>query len=637
MKSTPLILACAAWLSACGDTQQPLVCEPHAAGAPAFTDATAEWGLTSVVGNRLVSADLDGDGWPDLLVAAVSSNRREVIGSPPKLVWALMNRPRPDGGGRTFVDATVDSGLWRTRDGATGLLRSAQVHVTADVDNDGDLDVFSGTYVDPSKPDTDPGDRSEILLNDGTGHFTLAPASAVSPAADELWPTTSAAFTDVDRDGRVDLFVGFWYELYGATYNGLQAQLYRGRGDGGFDNATAGSGLETTWDGFEEGTNHRPAYGVTACDLDDDGAPELIVTAYGRQSNLLYRNTGAGGFVEEGSASGGAADANVDYSDNQFFLCACQGGLSDPKCVGAPMPQLVCPSPPGANWNPRTDAKPWRNNGNGFSTWCGDLDGDGKPDLYTASIHHWWAGQSSDSSELVRNISTPGALRFERPGNAATGLVFPHPTRDWNEGALMAVGADLDGDGLEDLVVAASDYPDQYGLVFHQKPDHTFEEVGASWGLHHFCLSGITVADFDRDGDLDVVVGSSTARDCAKVWKTNEVRFYENRGERPRGWLGVRLVGDGVTANRAAIGAKVTVRAKGATQVKEVSGGYGHFGQQNDAGVLMFGVGDCARVEEITVRWPDAAGTTQTFRDVSTGAFIELRQGEKAARPLALR
>lgn len=191
-------------------------------------------------------------------------------------------------------------------------------------------------------------------------------------------------------------------------------------------------------------------------------------------------------------------------------------------------------------------------------------------------------------------MSSTGALRFERPGNAATGLALPHPSRDWNEGALMATGADLDGDGLE---------------------------VGAAWGMRHPCMSGITVADFDRDGDLDVVVGSGTARDCARVWKANEVRLYENRGARAAGWLGLRLVGDGVGANRAAIGAKVTVRARGAAQVKELSGGYGHFGQQNDAGV----------------HWPDAAGTTQTFRDVATGAFVELRQGEAKPRPVVFR
>src|SRR5207253_203737 len=147
--------------------------------------------------------------------------------------------------------------------------RAAHLAVAGDVDNDGDLDLFSGTYVDPTKPrSTDPGDRSEILLNDGRGHFTLAPISDPHPAVAERLATTSAAFSDVDRDGFLDLFVGFWYEAYGKSDLGVQAQLYRGAGDGTFQTATDTVGLSTDDNGFDRGTNHRPAYGVTACDVD---------------------------------------------------------------------------------------------------------------------------------------------------------------------------------------------------------------------------------------------------------------------------------------------------------------------------------------------------------------------------------
>lgn len=45
----------------------------------------------------------------------------------------------------------------------------------------------------------------------------------------------------------------------------------------------------------------------------------------------------------------------------------------------------------------------------------------------------------------------------------------------------MVSGGDLDNDGREDFIIAASDYANQFGLVFHQKPDGTFEEVGAAW------------------------------------------------------------------------------------------------------------------------------------------------------------
>ena len=629
-------------------------CDVHAGGGTTFVDSTAAWGLSSVVGNRIVAADLDGDGYPDLIVHAIGSNNRETIGTPPKLVWVLMNRPNP-AGGRQFVDATVDSGLFQIRGGSTTQLRSAHLASVGDVDNDGDLDVFSGTYVDPTNPTTDTGDRSEVMINDGTGHFTLAPISDPHPAATDLWTTTGATMTDVDRDGKLDLFVGFWYQYYGQTYQGFQAQLYSGHGDGTFTTSTGPAGLTTQNSGYAQDANSKPSYGVTSCDLNGDGSPELMVAAYGRQWNMLYQNDGSGKFSEIGRASGYASDSDVDYmhrlsadvGPNQFFLCYCTVHTTEPDCQGVEAPATQCPSPADSYWAHGIDDQPWRNGGNNFSTFCGDVDGDGKLDLYNAGIHHWHIGQSGDSSELLLNTSPgDGSISFNRPGNATTGMVWPHPTSDWNEGGLMVAGGDLDNDGREDLVVAASDYPNQFGLVFHQKPDGTFEEVGQAWGMHHACMSGLAIADFDRDGDLDVVVGSGTARDCSKIWTKNEVHLYENKGASiqspppsggaaPNKWLELRLVGDGQTANKSAFGARVTVHAGGVDIVRELDGSYGHMSMQNDT-VLSFGLGACSTVDSVTVRWPDQALTTQTFTGLDSNKLYELRMGDAAPHPIAL-
>lgn len=599
-----------------------------------FADATDDWGLgktgLSLTGNRLTVADLDADGYPDLVVHAVTSNASQQKVLPDGGVhWVrqLMNRPSPDGTHRVFVDAT-DNGLFEVRGGSTTRYRSAQLMVFGDVDNDGDLDAYSGTYVDPTKPMTDPGDRSQILINDGTGHFTLAPETAATPTADQRMPTSSATFTDVDRDGKIDLFVGHWYAAYGQSSIGVQARLFQGLGTGEFYENTAPAGLQTTNTGYAAFTNHRPAYGVTACDLDDDGAPELMVSAYGRQPNLLYRNDGAGHFADQSRESHFSGDDNLDFTDNENFRCWCMGNPANAACANVTSPSIQCPNPPTSGWGQGVDDQPWRNNGNTFTTWCGDIDGDGKNDLYNAEIHHWWAGQSSDSSELMRNVGTgPGAVRLQRPGNAVTGLQFPHLSTDWNEGGLMAAGGDLDNDGKLDLVVGTSDYPDQFGLIFAQKPDGTFEEKSLAWNLRHECMSGLAVADFDRDGDLDVIAGASTARDCRNRWSTNEVHLYENRVGQTN-WLLLHLEANGTTANRAAIGAKITVKANGQTQTREVTGGYGHFGMQNDL-TIHFGLGGCAGADEVTVRWPDAQGTTQTFVRVPANAFLRLKQGEE--------
>src|SRR5439155_9480695 len=272
--------------------------------------------------------------YPDLVLEAVDWNlfpARPSTGA----VSVRMNRPRPDGSGRMFVDETDVSGLFVPREGSG--LRAAEFHIAADVDNDGDLDLFSGKYVSPD-PMQDTTDRSEIFLNDGAGHFAMAPISDPHPSNVTNWTLTTATFTDVDRDGNIDLFTAFWYVNYannvGAPW-GLQAQLYRGNGDGTFTTATRDAGLETYSGSVKSGKNHRPAYGVQACDLDGDGAPELMIAAYGRQWNLLYQNDGAGSFAEIGRASGYAGDGIVGYGDNQFYRCYCAAHASDAYCAGA--------------------------------------------------------------------------------------------------------------------------------------------------------------------------------------------------------------------------------------------------------------------------------------------------------------
>jgi hypothetical protein len=604
-----------------GEAPVAVACDVHATKAPAtFTDKSEAWGLTAagVVGNRIVSGDLNGDGYPDLIIHAIGSNNREVIGSETHLIYVLMNEPA-EGGGRKFVDRTKESGYAAAADSTTEY-RSAQLAALGDVDNDGDLDAFSGVYTnrDLEKDPPSPADldRSQVMLNDGAGHFTPAPPSDVQPT--KATPTTGASFVDVDRNGVLDLFVG----VFGNPGPSPQ-QLLLGAKDGTFYSVSTDAGVTTS-------ASRRYAYGVTTCDLDADGAPELLVSSYARGPNVLYKSDAPLHYANIGEEAGFAFDENMTYSDNEFFKCYCTVHAADAECQGVAAPLVQCPDPADGYWNPPSDYLPPRLGGNTFTTVCSDVTGDGKLDLYNAEIAHWWAGQSSDKSTLLVNDTAASGVHFNRPDREASGIAWEHPTVDWNEGGIVAAAADLDNDGREDILVGASDYPDQYSLFFHQKADGTFEEIGEAQGLHHPCTSGLTLADFDRDGDLDVVVGSGTARDCGKIWDKNEVHIYENSASQGGHYLAIKLSGDGVTANRSGIGARVVVDANGVRLTKELGGGYGHMALQNDT-VLFYGLGGCAIAHAVEVTWPDAARTVQRFENVVADRLIELRQGEPSA------
>jgi hypothetical protein len=614
-----------------GPPPPPEMCATGGTPALQFRDATEDYdvhaGGLDVLANRVSVGDLDGDGYPDVIVHRVgSANPADFTAA--RRDWpyrVLMNRER--GLLRSFEDATRESNYGALREPTADAGRAAHFAVYADFDDDGDLDVLSGTYSDPTRRDLDPGHRTELLLNDGNGVLALAPFSpalAGSESGARLVPTTSAALLDHDRDGLVDVFFGNWYANYGGSLAGVQDTLARNLGAGAFEDITDLVGLTATGD-IDTHSAAAPTYGVTACDVDADGDEDLLVSAYGRRFNQLYLRT-ADGYVEAGEASGFDGDDNEDYTDSEFYKCYCQ---TTGMCT-AGAPRIACD---GLYWNAGVDDQPFRLNGNTFTTACGDVDADGDMDLYSAEIHHWHIGESSDSPELLVNSgpNADGVPVFTRPGNAATGLTVPRVGTSWNEGGISSGMGDLDNDGRMDILLGTSDYPDQALWIYRQLPDGTFQQVAADVGVDHACAPGFSLADLDRDGDLDLLVASGTARDCATAWPDGPpLRIYENVNAQSANHTQIHLEGAGAVgggANRSAIGALVRVTAGGRTQTQEVQGGFGHFGLQFDAD-LTFGLGDTCQIESIEVRWPDAAGTTERFENVRANYRIVLRQGE---------
>lgn len=612
MRWTPLLalLSC----SIPGVGAEPFVCpEPGGwdASTPAFREASADWGLdqTLPLGVRISAVDFDGDGWTDLAVRSSGPDTADA-----RTTWLLRNTE-----GTGFEDVTEASGILQPRQGGDSG-RPGPTWAFGDVDNDGDLDVYTGL------PDASGefAETSEILLNNGDGGFTLGPEESALRVGPGDMPY-GASFTDADRDGRLDLWVANYDDSSGPQAD----HLYQGDGEGGFQLIDRRAGIETEdWvylSDLNEGRAHSRAWSALACDLNDDGWPELLAASYGRAPNLLWRAAGDGTYDNASVESGYAFDHREDWSDNESARCWCSLHPDDADCAGVPAPEYIeCREDDDAfRWNHDYDRERFRLGGNSGGTTCFDADNDGNLDLLTSEIVHWDVGTSSDPSELLFNTGDP-AVRFERPGNEATGLTRVREIDDWNDGDITNSAFDFDNDGWMDIWMGSSDYEGTRGLLFHNEGGRTFTPVPLDLGIDHTRAHGSAVADFDRDGDLDFAVGHSLARCEEDCYPTSQVRLFENLTGAGSHYVQLRLDG-GAGSNRSAIGARVRVTAGDTTQTRQVDGGHGQWGQQDDL-VQHFGLaGTCAA--QVEVRWPDAEGTVQTFTIDQPGRYL-VRQGE---------
>ncbi len=579
--------------------------------APWFTDVADDVGLTDVRGKDCIFTDLDGDGYWDLVLARRRFFRSRKGGTKFKELEDT-GIPYPE---IKFVPLNANGKPDKEKTKKRDLV--PQYLYFADVDNDGDQDALYGIKVhwehfDGSKfvtvPKADHGHRSKVFLNDGRARFTAAPASPFA-APDSAGASMALAIVDVDADGALDLFEGREYRRYGVLYGCGVDRLWKGDGGGGFVDGTEAAGLMTVPEPALDGSS-RPSYGVTHADLDNDGDQDLLALSYGRQWNRQWRNDGNGRFTDVGRETMFAGDS-------------IQHGR---------YPEWV-------RKRGRKDEAPFRSNGNTFDCAVADYDNDGDLDCFLAEITHGWAGEASDLSALLIN---------ERWGfRRATVAEFlpPRPRRDdknWNNGDLHTGWADLDNDGLQDLLIASGDYPDgQFLRIYRQLPDHTFEDATDAAQLGWEGCGSLSLGDFDRDGDVDILIGRSFMRlsqahrdEHMGGIKINQVGLLRNDVANRNGnhWLNVRLVGSGAGgANRDGIGARIEMTAGGVTQTREIRCGSGLANHQ-DPPEACFGLGANESVTRLVVRWPDGKKSVSRFDDLPADRFVTVTQGAEKPR-----
>jgi hypothetical protein len=416
-----------------------------------FTDVTADAGLDGVGGFRIYAVDLTGDDYPDLVLRNYSETLRDQL-------TLLVNEQDPsstDPRDRVFVDRTAGSGINDNPDPAESG-RQTDLAAFADVDNDGDTDMVTCNYYHRIEDTSDyiPGDRCEVLLNDGAGVFTIRESNGLHEIG--LINASGFSFLDYDCDGNIDLFIGCYFEDYTSNVYG-QDYLLRGHGDGTFTDVSEESGITGV---------QVPLYGTSVADWNNDGLQDIVTSPYCRGGATIWVNGGSGAFTPAEATVGygfssdrcqwSANPADFDHDGDMDLYVTIIHGSSAPgelrSCVlvnqGESDGFRVLPDLERITWD---DPQPSHLRDH-YGIWF-DMDNDGWQDIAQTNCA---SGESPEVDRLFMLLQDPATHHLDDV-TAELALVGPVPSPH----AETVLDFDLDGD--DDLVVAK--YRDDQQLV----------------------------------------------------------------------------------------------------------------------------------------------------------------------------
>ncbi|HEY7182735.1 MAG TPA: CRTAC1 family protein, partial [Blastocatellia bacterium] len=308
------------------------------------------------------------------------------------------------------------------------------------------------------------------------------------------------------------------------------------------------------------------AFGAVATDINNDGLLDLFV-ANDTAPNFLFLNKGHGKFEEIGLSSG------VAYSD-----------------AGSPR--------------------------SGMGVDAADYDGDGWQDLFVANVDQELFSLYHNQKDLTF-IDKPGEIGAATRLLSGWGLKF----------------FDYDNDGDPDLILV-NGHPDdmveaQSSKVKYREPllmfenvDGKYKNVSAQSGevfKKDFPARGMSVGDFDNDGDLDLLI----------INNGDAPILLRNQGGNKNNWLGLQLIAK--QSNPGAVGAVITWTAGGVKRSRLKTSGGSYLSSHDPREIL--GAGQATKIDSVEIKWP--SGVVDKLVNPPINKYIKVAEGESGAKPAA--
>lgn len=455
-------------------------------------------------------------------------------------------------GNMVFEDVADAAGIAFTKSATENYRHSGPMF--ADIDGDDDLDLFLGGLG---------GDPSMFFENNGDGTFTdVTGGSGIDSMG--ATHTISAAFGDYDLDGDLDLFLAHWGTSRDFSAPGDTENLWR--------NDTDATGIRF------QSVSELAGISPTILTLQDELATHseqwdfTFAPAFARINDDLYPDI----------------LSVADFNTSMYFV-----NNQDGTFANATDTDVIV-------------------DGNGMGSAIADYDNDGDLDWFVTSIKcNGGSGRDCDpithiGNRLYRNVN---GVFEDATGEADVA------SGGWGWGACFT---DFENDGDLDIyhtngwpfVDDANDFSFDASRAFVADGSGRFEDKAGELGLGDTEQGrGVVCADFDNDGDVDVLQLHR---------RTNLAATLYRNGADDNNFLSVNL--NGAAPNTQAAGARITITQGGSTQMREISIA-SNFVSQNPT-TQIFGLGSSTQVDDLTVQWPDGLVTVLT--NVQAGQFLSL-------------